>query len=632
MRRRRVGLALAAAALLALAAPASALGFGFITSWGTGGSGDGQFGEASDVAVDEAFDVYVTDRFNDRVQVFSPLGAFQRKWSAPESFGLDVVGGSVFVTEFNGDGISRFSTQGAFQTRWGSLGTPADSGQPRYREPWGIDVGPDGKVYAVDSVNGRVVVTTQSGEFLGQMGLGMLSGPFGVAVDPSGGGSVYVADTGNNRIVRLDPGGTFNIIGGPGTGNVQFDFPMDVAFDPNGDLLVADRDNNRIQRITRGGTFISKFGSVGGAPGQLGGPSGVAADAAGNVYVAESGNQRVSRFGDRADLAATMTPSRTALVAGEDVAFTARVANAGPDRAQLTSARFAVPAGTAVVSATSTQGSCAGPVCAVGTLPPGGAAAVTLTLRAQAAGTFAVGLTATSPTFDADPTNNSAQNTITAQAGAVAAAPGLGIASARFRARWARSRVKGALVVRLGTPRAARVFVELLPGFSAKRVADRWRLRLPRAGQFTRSLPLEATTLPGAYRIRVREAGVPAARALAPGVLGARLLPPPEGVVSRAFISRGVGGKGVRRITGRLPGFLFANFRIAAGPKKRSRLRVDWFWSGGRGAVATKRVRPVAGLAVSPLRNARGSLPAGRYRAVLRYGRTVVAVASVKLG
>ena len=103
-------------------------------------------------------------------------------------------------------------------------------------------------------------------------------------------------------------------------------------------------------------------------------------------------------------------------------------------------------------------------------------------------------------------------------------------------------------------------------------------------------------------------------------------------MVASAFISRGVGGRGVRRIVGPIPGFIFANFRFAAVPRKARLLRVDWLWSGRSGPVASKGVRPVRGLAVSPLRSSTGPLPPGRYRAVMRHGRTVLAVASVTIG
>ena len=630
--------------ILGAAAPSAALGFGFITSWGGSGNGNGQFGEASDISVGPDFDVYVTDRFNDRVQVFSPLGVFKRTFKTPESFGLDVVGDTVYVSDF-GAGMEAFSAQGAFLRRWGSLGTRTDPGQPRYSEPWGIDVGgPAGNVYVADSINGRIAVTTPTGAFVGEMGVGMLSSPFGVAATP--GGSVFVADTGGSRIVRLDPGGTYFTFGTSGSANGQFSTPWDLAFDPDGDLLVVDRGNDRVQRLTPGGQFLAKFGSTGSGPGQLQSPEGLGVDADGNVYVADVGNTRVVRFGDRANLSAAVTSLAPAtLTVGETATLTVRVANAGPDASRLASVRVDLPAGAEPVAATATQGSCTlgRPVtCAVGAIPAGSALGVTVTLRATAQGALAMTATAGGPTYDPDPTNDAASGSVTASPSAVVAGgPRLGVAFARFHAKWKRSHPSGTLEVTVETPRAARVEVALLKGARAAalhaaakaRPVQRWSLALPRAGQLTRRLKLGGNLLPGAYTLRVREVGTPQGGALAVGTGAVRLAAPPEGVVSSAFVSRGVGGKGVRRITGAIPGFLFANFRLAAPPRKASRLRVEWFWSGRAGGpVASKRVRPVRGLAVSPLRNSRGPLPSGRYRAVLKYGSTVVAAASVRLG
>jgi uncharacterized repeat protein (TIGR01451 family) len=634
--RRGALIGLVAAALLAGAPPTHALGFGFITSWGGPGEAPGRFGEASDVAVGGDFDVYVADRFNDRIQVFSPLGAFRRAWGTPESFGVDVAGDAVVLSEFGGSGVSRYATGGAFQTRWGTLGGTGDP-QPRYSEPWGVDVGADGLVYVADSINGRIVVTTRDGAFVRSMGDGLLSSPFGVAADPAGSGSAWVADTGNGRIVRVDPGGTFHVMGGPGSGDGQYSTPWDIAFDPDGDLLVTDRGNHRIQRISRGGTFLAKFGSLGGGPGQLSSPQGLGVDAAGNVYVADVGNSRVVRFGDRASLSATVAASRGAMTAGEEVAFTVRVANAGPDAARLVGARLTLPGNAAPVSAVATQGGCGGAAptsCALGTIPAGGAAAAVFTVRATAAGTLPVAGTATSPTFDADVTDDAAAAAVTVAEAPVApaAVPSLALSAPRVTAAWRRSRVRGRVRVAIATPRPARIRLELLAGAAARaRLAGR-TVALPRAGRFLVVLALPPRTAPGRHTLRAREIGVPPADRLAPASLRVRLAAPAEGVVARAFVSRGVGGRGVARIRGRAPNFLFANFRFSATPRDARKLRVAWSWSGRDGVVARSRVRPVRGLAVSPLRSRTGGLPPGRYRAVLSYGRTVVAVASVRLG
>ncbi|HTI34120.1 MAG TPA: hypothetical protein VL422_10625 [Miltoncostaea sp.] len=622
---------LAAALAVGGVVPGSALGFGPITSWGTSGNGPGQFGEAADVAVGPDFDVYVADRFNDRVQVFSPLGVFRRVFKVPESFGLDIAGGTLVLSDFNGGAVEVRTTQGALVRRFGSNGSRTDPGQPRFSEPWGVDVSPEGTVFTADSVNGRIVVTDQNGTFLGERGVGMLAGPFGVAAP--GDSSIWVADTGHSRVIRLDDGGSFFEFGSPGSGDGQFMTPWDLAFGPEGDLFVVDRGNNRIQRFNANGVFLGKFGTTGGGPAQLQSPEGLAVDAAGNVYIADIGNTRIVRWGDTADLSASVTsfaPGR--LRTGETATLTGRVANAGPDATRLATVQVAVPAGTDAVAATATQGACTlgRPVtCAVGTIPSGAAVGVTVTLRPGVAGTLSSGVSAGGPTYDPDPTNSAAAASVAVDPGAVIAGPSLRVTFARFHATWRRSRVKGTLEVTVDTPRATRVRVELLRG---AKPAVAWPLALARAGQLTRKLPLPARLVPGRYAVRVREVGNPAGGRLPAGTLVAALRAPPEGVASSAFISRGVGGRGVTRITGTVPSFIFANFRIAARPKKAGKLRVVWFWSGSPGPIASKGVRPVRGFAVSPLRASNGPLPAGRYRAELRYEDTVVATAAARLG
>ncbi len=98
--------------------------------------------------------------------------------------------------------------------------------------------------------------------------------PRGIAADPAG--NVYVADTGNNRVVHLlyREGNLrqYRILGGPDGKRVDFDSPRGVALASNGDLYVTDYGNNRIVVLTRGGRvkrIIDK-------PGLLQGPSAIA--------------------------------------------------------------------------------------------------------------------------------------------------------------------------------------------------------------------------------------------------------------------------------------------------------------------------------------------------------------------
>jgi len=108
-----------------------------------------------------------------------------------------------------------------------------------------------------------------------------LNGPFAVAVDAND--DVFVADTGNNRVLEL-PAGSASQVTLPFTG---LNGPRGVAVDAAGDVFVADFGNNRVLELPAGSAGQVTLPFTG-----LNGPFGVAVDAAGNVYVTDVGNKR----------------------------------------------------------------------------------------------------------------------------------------------------------------------------------------------------------------------------------------------------------------------------------------------------------------------------------------------------
>ena len=111
-------------------------------------------------------------------------------------------------------------------------------------------------------------------------------------------GLLYVADTGNHRILKFDAN-TACIAkwGRSGTGNGEFNSPSGIAIGPDGSVYVADTGNHRIQRFDSNGNFITKWGSFGSGPGQFNSPSDVAVGSDGSVYVVDTGNHRIQKFG-----------------------------------------------------------------------------------------------------------------------------------------------------------------------------------------------------------------------------------------------------------------------------------------------------------------------------------------------
>jgi hypothetical protein len=192
----------------------------------------------------------------------------------------------------------------------------------RFQRPTAAAVDADGNVYVADTGNHAVrlvrndaarTVVTIAGDGVAGEGDGpaaRLRSPQGIAVAPDG--TVYVSDTGNQRIVRLRPAGAgwqletlAGLSGWNGHVDAQrtaarFTGPAGLAL-AGGALYVADRQNNAIRRVALDGTTttIAGGGSGGyldgsGAAAQLYFPSDLAA-AGGALYVLDSGNHLVRK-------------------------------------------------------------------------------------------------------------------------------------------------------------------------------------------------------------------------------------------------------------------------------------------------------------------------------------------------
>jgi sugar lactone lactonase YvrE len=132
-------------------------------------------------------------------------------------------------------------------------------------------------------------------------GVGQFYGAYGIALDATG--RIYVADTYNCRIVRIDDmnGTNWTSYGGTcGSGQGQFYDPSGIAVDSAGEIYVMDTGNSRVVRMDdMSGTNWISYGTVGSGVGQFAQYlTSVAVDASGRIYVADTGNKRVVRMDD----------------------------------------------------------------------------------------------------------------------------------------------------------------------------------------------------------------------------------------------------------------------------------------------------------------------------------------------
>ncbi len=188
-------------------------------------------------------------------------------------------------------------------TTWGQSG--ALEGQFSFPKDLALDS--QGNVYVVDSQNNRIQKLDSEGNLITAWGSfgqepGQFSEPWGIAVDSDG--FVYVADTWNHRIQRFTSDGdlvtywgVFQDMGGElAEPQGTFYGPRDIAVDPDGNLYVTDTGNKRVQKFDPDGNPLGQWGGAGSDPGQFLEPVGIAIDQQGNIYVADTWNQRVQVF------------------------------------------------------------------------------------------------------------------------------------------------------------------------------------------------------------------------------------------------------------------------------------------------------------------------------------------------
>jgi uncharacterized protein (TIGR03437 family) len=222
----------------------------------------------------------------------------------------------------------------------GIISTVAGTGVPGYNQdnipgtqamlnqPWRVTLDPAGNLYIADSGNNRIrklstsgIITTIAGTGkLGYAGDGgpatsaQLDFPEQAELDPFG--NLFIADTYNNVVRKVDPSGKITTVAGNGFGagtntaltggytgdggpatKAELNFPVSIAVDTTGVLWISDQGNYVIRKVDSSGTIstaagifnVSNYSGDGGPANKatLCDPAGIALDTAGNLYITD---------------------------------------------------------------------------------------------------------------------------------------------------------------------------------------------------------------------------------------------------------------------------------------------------------------------------------------------------------
>ena len=334
-----------------------------------GFSGDGglataaQLHSPSDIAVDAAGNLFIADTGNHRIRKIAAVTGIITTIAGTDVYAEassgTAVTGNHYILDAAGNPIQKIDPSGTATAVTGTStlnaqktagtitltgvtttvvsvqkvdvfhGFSGDNGSAIYaliNAPQGVSVDSTGNVFIADTHNQRIrkintagIMTTVAGNGTmafggdgGQAVAAQLNFPQDVEIDAAG--NLYIADLGNHSIRKVDVNGIITSIAGKGTipfgGDngaatvANLNYPDAAVRDGAGNLYIADTANNRIRKVDASGTISTVAGNGivgnGGDNGtattaQLNAPKGVVVDTAGNLFIADTQNHRIRK-------------------------------------------------------------------------------------------------------------------------------------------------------------------------------------------------------------------------------------------------------------------------------------------------------------------------------------------------
>ena len=274
--------------------------------------------EPGAVTVDAADNVYIADFHNERIRKVDQKGVITTFAGGGAAYEVD---------EIPATASGLFEPTGLAFDQSGSLYF-AEEGTCSIRR-----ITPDGIIHRVMGGGHQCGFTGDGGPAANAR----IQYPLGIAFD--GKGNLYIADTDNKRIRKIDTSGNISTVAGTGAGGNNGDggpavsaslaFPADVAIDAAGNLFIADSGISAIRKVTPSGTITTLAGNSAIWPPTYSGdgeqataasldhPFGLAFDPAGNLHFSDQNNRRVRRI-TSSGIISTVAGNGVANFSGDD--------------------------------------------------------------------------------------------------------------------------------------------------------------------------------------------------------------------------------------------------------------------------------------------------------------------------
>lgn len=232
------------------------------------------------------------------------------RFLSPTAISIDLFG-NVYVADYANHAVRKITPEGVVSTLAGGRSGNTELASSAFTGPSGIAVDWYGNVFVADSENNNIkqispggniklIAGSTKGDVDGPLGLNRLSSPSALAIDDAS-GSIYITQF-TSYVKRLKDGGIKTLAGGLriDDGQSPFRFPLGIAINAQKELIIADYGKHQIFKINANDevSVVAGSGMAGDADGMASEatfnlPQGLAIDKAGNIYVADRGNHKI---------------------------------------------------------------------------------------------------------------------------------------------------------------------------------------------------------------------------------------------------------------------------------------------------------------------------------------------------